>query len=91
MQIKQALVALTIFGSLAASLFAPALNIRQLKRELAQDRKLNASELLNWVHAVHYVHTASESEKKSTLDQLKSQVTEAQNQNSQIGDIIKKT
>ena len=33
---------------------------------------MSGSELLNWVHAVHYVHTASAEEKKGTVEQLKS-------------------
>ena len=30
----------------------------------------NASELLNWIHAVHLYHNASESEKTSTFTTL---------------------
>lgn len=52
---------------------------------------MSASELLNWVHAIQWVHTTSADEKKSTLNSLKEQVKEAENQNNKIAGIIENT
>lgn len=58
---------LTIMNMITCSFFQSNLDIKQLRHELKNERKMTASELLNWIHAVHYHHTASAEEKKSTV------------------------
>lgn len=53
------------------SMFGPKIDIEHLRNEMKNQRKLTASELINWMHAVHYHHTATAEEKKSNMDSLK--------------------
>lgn len=84
---KQLLFILLINCSL--SIFDPKVDLDHLRNELKNQRKLTASELINWMYAVHYHHTATEEEKKSNMDQLKQQVSQAKEQNDKIGGFIK--
>ena len=85
---KKQLLFILLINSLL-SIFEPKIDLNHLRDELKNQRKLTSSELINWMYAVHYHHTATAEEKKSNMDQLKQQVTQAKEQNEKIGGFIK--
>lgn len=73
----------------SSSLFGGNFNPRKLSEDFSHTRRLTASELMNWMHAVHFYHNADGEEKKNTVDNLEKQVKLAGEENNKIGTLIK--